>query len=529
MVIGAGLAGLVAIKSCLEEGLEVQAFESAQRLGGNWQFKEDGVSVFRYTELTSSTYLTAFSDFPAPEHFPHFMLHDQYLDYLLAYARRFDLERHVQFGSHVTAIRRSGAKWRVQVACTGVERSFECDAIAVCTGLNEEKNLPADETIQEFRGDIVHSSAYKDSGPYRGRKVVIVGGGESGGDILDEVSRVATQTTLSLRRGVFVMPKLDALMTLPGDWFHHRSTYHLPPAVYGPIETAFQAVFDLVGGDRRAWEFRRPLISLSGGSYHQQFITKSDTFCHALTRPSVVLKPGIERFGRDGVFFTDGSNAKADAVIYCSGFKVSFPFLPIDSTAWDWRDLYKKIFHPQLPGVGFVGFARPHIGAIPPVTELQARYFAGVASGRLSLPSQERMRSIIERDARKTTRQKPLVCERITSVVSFIPYMYELADLIGCRPKLRRLLRRPVVWWSVLFGTVAPPHFRLCGPHASEEAAAVIERGGLHLRRLKTPVDKLVFVGLQLVWGVSGILGYPVFKLVSFLPGLRFLKPEVDF
>ena len=152
VVIGVGLAGLVAIKSCLEEGMDVQAFESSHQLGGNWRFKEDGVSVFRNTELTSSKYITAFSDFQAPRQFPHFLMHDQYLDYLFAYARHFDLDRHVEFGTRVTAIRQRRLKWSVQISRAGAEHTIECDAIAVCTGLNEERNFPDVHSMDEFRG-----------------------------------------------------------------------------------------------------------------------------------------------------------------------------------------------------------------------------------------------------------------------------------------------------------------------------------------------------------------------------------------
>lgn len=529
VVIGAGLAGLVTVKSCVEEGLAVKAFEMSDGPGGNWRFKEVGVSVFRNTELTSSKYITAFSDFPPPEAYPHFMTGIQYYGYLLAYCRRFDLEQRIQFGTRVESVQRMGSHCVVQVVCGGQRQSHECDAVAVCTGLNQERFLPDVENLDQFEGDIVHSSVYKDSGPYRGRNVVIVGGGESGGDILDELSTVAAHTTLSLRRGAFVMPKLEPSMTLPGDYFHHRSTYHLPQAVYSPIENGFQALFDFVNRKHRPWQFRRRMINLSGGSYHQQFITKSDVYCQALTRPGVSLKPAVSRFGPDRVYFADGTRTEADAVIFCSGFKVRFPFLPIDSEGWDWRQLYKKVFHPRLPGVAFIGFARPHIGAIPPVTELQARYFAGVASGRLSLPEREAMLSAIRRDAEETNQRKPVVCQRITSIVSFIPYMYELADMIGCRPVLREFLTRPVVLWSVLFGTVAPPHFRLSGPHADPSAADVIEREGLHVWRLKSRTDKALFAVVQIVWGVACILGYPLFKAISVLPGGRSLRPELDF
>ncbi|WP_019504300.1 NAD(P)-binding domain-containing protein [Pleurocapsa sp. PCC 7319] len=528
-IIGAGLAGLVTIKSCLEEGMEVIAFEKNERLGGNWHFQEGGVSVFRHTELTSSKYLTAFSDFPMPENFPHFLKHEQYLDYLLDYARHFDLQRHIKFEATVTRMQRQEGKWLLNVSHGGTVSRCEFDAVAVCTGLNEKRNLPAIPNQENFQGKIVHSSAYKDNIPYREQNVVIVGGGESGGDILNEISQVAKEVTLSLRRGVFVMPKLDKTMTLPGDYFHHRSTYHFPPAIYDRIETLFQNLFNFINRRQKAWQIRQKLIELSGGSYHQQFITKSDVFLTALAQPHVFLKPAIQRFDTDGVVFADGSKVKAEAVIFSSGFKVFFPFLPIESRGWDWRKLYKNIFHPELTNLGFIGFARPNIGAIPPVTELQSRYFAGVASGRLSLPSLAEMESVIKRDARETAKLKPLVCERVTSIVSFVPYMYELAGLIGCRPILKQLLNRPLVLWSVLFGTVAPPHFRLCGPHADPKAFEIIAQEGLHLQKLKTPQEKFLFFAFQIIWGVGGILSYPLFKAVYRLPGCKLLEPQLDF
>ncbi len=121
-VIGAGIAGLVTIKSCLEEGLEVLAFEKSDYMGGNWKFKEQEVSVFRNTELSSSKYITAFSDFPMPEHYPHFLKHEQYLEYLLDYARHFNLKEHIKFGISVDSLKRQGEKWLLVATKNGTSQ-----------------------------------------------------------------------------------------------------------------------------------------------------------------------------------------------------------------------------------------------------------------------------------------------------------------------------------------------------------------------------------------------------------------------
>lgn len=528
-VIGAGLAGLVTLKSCLEEGLDVTVFEQSDDIGGNWKFKENDVSVFRNTELSSSKYLTAFSDFPMPDEYPHFIRHEKYFEYLQAYTQHFNLKPHIKFEVTIQSIERQGQKWLVEVSDAQQSNVYEFDAVAVCTGLNEERELPDIENIDTFTGNLVHSSAYKDNSPYQGQRVVVVGGGESGGDIVNELSQVATEVTLSLRRGVFVMPKLDGRMTLPGDYFHHRVTYHLPPQLYERIETVIQNLLTFLNRNRQPWQIRQLLINQSGGSYHQQFLTKSDVFVQALARPNVHLKPALKAFTSKGVIFNDGSTVQADSVVFSSGFKVKFPFLPIDSDGWDWRQLYKKIFHLDVANIGFVGFARPNLGAMPPIIELQARYFAGIASGRLSLPSRSQMQKTIQEDAQKIGRLKPLVCDRITGIVSFVPYMYDLADLIGCRPVLKDLLTRPVVLWSVLFGTVAAPHFRISGPHADPAVLDIIEQEGLHLRKLRTVSEMLLFILLQIVWGGGALIGYPIFKALSYLPGCRSWKPELNF
>ena len=529
-VIGAGIAGLVTIKSCLEENMEVVAFEKSDSIGGNWKFKEREVSVFRNTELSSSRYITGFSDFPISDRYPHFLKHRQYLEYLLDYASHFHLKEHIKFEVVVDSLKRQGDKWLLVATKDGISETHEFDAVAVCTGLNEQPNLPQFLNLEQFEGEIVHSSLYKDNTPYKDKSVVVIGGGESGGDQVNEISQVAKSVTLSLRRGVFIMPKLDRdRMTLPGDYFHHRGTYHLPPVLYERIEAAIQSLFTLINRKKKAWQIRQKLIQLSGGSYHQQFITKSDTFMQALAKPNVSLKPTLERFEPDGIVFTDGSKVKADAVVFSSGFNVHFPFLPIESKGWDWRKLYKKMFHPELPDLGFVGFARPNIGSMPPIMEMQARYFAGVASDRLQLPEAKQMQSIIAKDAKDSRKFKPLVSDRITGIVSYVPYMYELADLIGCRPALYKLISRPIVLWSVLFGSVAAPHFRICGSHANPAMLDEIERQGLQIWKLKTLDEKLLFAMFQIVWGLGGLIGYPFFKTLSYFPGFKTLKPHLDF
>ncbi len=504
-VVGGGLAGLVTLKSALEEGVEAVLFEADEDLGGNWRLRADGPSVARDTELTSSRDVTAFSDFPLPGEGPHFLHHQAFLAYLEAYADHFGLRPHLRFGQPVLEARPDPDGWVVRTPAG--EQGFT--HLAVCTGLSRVPAMP--DIAGAFSGPVAHTSTVLDAAPYAGQRVLVVGGGESATDILAELAEVCPEVHLSLRRGPLVFPKAFRAGGLPADHLHSRSTYMLPRVVYERVEELFGGLMDvrlglLPGG---AGALRRRLRRASGGRYHQQVLLKSDTILDTLRRPSVHLRGRLVRFEGSQAVFADGTCCEVDAVLYGTGFRIDFPFLPLSSAGWDWTRLYKTIVHPDLPRCGFIGFGRPDIGAIPPVTELQARWFAGVVSGRLRVPSGASLLDAIARDAARTRALKPLVVERQTSVVEFLPYQLELAALIGCQPRLGRLLGQPRLLWSVLFGTVLASHYRLHGPHPWSGAAQVLRDRGFHWAHLRHPADLVAALSVQL-WHLLALLWLPL-------------------
>ncbi|KAL6486177.1 hypothetical protein MHYP_G00055690 [Metynnis hypsauchen] len=219
-VIGAGNAGLVCIKCCLDEGLEPVCFESSDDIGGLWRFKEkaeaERSSIYRSLVVNTSKEMMCFSDFPMPAHYPNYMSHSQLLQYFRLYADHFDLLKHIHFQTTVRSVRQKhdfsqSGQWEVVTESSdGCKETHVFDAVFVCSGNFTHPVTPNFPGIDTFQGKCSHSWEYKDPDEFCGKRVVIVGIGNSGGDIAVEISRVAEKTFLSIREGGWVAGRMGS-------------------------------------------------------------------------------------------------------------------------------------------------------------------------------------------------------------------------------------------------------------------------------------------------------------------------------
>ncbi|KTG40970.1 hypothetical protein cypCar_00017379 [Cyprinus carpio] len=219
-VIGGGTSGLACIKCCLDEGLEPVCFETSDDIGGLWRFKEnpdpDRASIYHSLIINTSKEMMCFSDFPIPAHFPNYMHNSLIMDYFHMYADHFQLKRHICFQTkvlHVTPrpdFPHSG-QWDVETESKDGRREKQVfDAVMVCTGHHCHPNLPLQDFpgIDTFKGKFFHSRDYKNPEEWRGKRVVVIGIGNSGGDIAVELSRMAKQVYLSTRRGSWILNRV---------------------------------------------------------------------------------------------------------------------------------------------------------------------------------------------------------------------------------------------------------------------------------------------------------------------------------
>jgi hypothetical protein len=141
----------------------------------------------------------------------------------------------------------------------------------------------------------------------------------------------------------------------------------------------------------------------------------------------IQVKPNIERFsGGRGVRFVDGSEEEIDLVVYCTGYKMTFPFFaPAVFAAPDNRlPLYRRVASVERPGLYFVGFIQP-LGPIMPLAEAQMEWVADLLGSRATLPPAAEMRQEVETEEAKM-RKRFVASKRHTVEVDFHPYLREL-------------------------------------------------------------------------------------------------------
>lgn len=490
-IVGAGPSGLVALKEFAAAGHDVVCFEATASVGGVFSQCYDG------TLLTSSAAVTAFSDFPPEPEVHRHWTKDEYVDYLERYVDHFGLRGRIRLESRVERARFDAASggWLVDVLAQdgAVSTAGPFDTLVVCSGLNQTPNLPQADR-QRFRGEVLHSKDYRNAAPFAGKRVVVVGLGETGADVVAEIAEVAASVVLSLRRGAYVIPRINPRTGYPNDYDSNRLRYSLPKWAHNLAVTICDRAWARWGAARSSDRKRAELLRMPGTPPpFSQFATKSDNFIAAIERGRCRIAAGFAGFTPDGVALADGENVPADVVLFATGFKATgYGFLDgadaPDCPSKLWHLMYSPEHRERLV---FIGFARPAIGAIPPIAEIQARYAALVASGKRELPEPARMAR--ELDERRSARAASFDEPRIVALVDWIPYMDHLADEIGCRPRLRDVLLRPRLAWRLATGPMIVAQYRLTGPDAAPELAerSLDLPGGMRMR------DKLWFMAFH--------------------------------
>jgi len=516
-VVGAGLSGLVTIKELLDEGHRVTCFEREPTEGGT--FNHPTGAAYDTMYLTTSSYFTAFSSFPPPlGEPPRHWSRQEYLAYLHAFALEFHLLEHIRFGVEVTRVRQgqdgSAGSFHVEHrdARAGTSTVSAFDAIAICAGPHAVRSsrLPSFRGAERFRGTIEHAAYYKSPEPYRGKHVVCVGLGETAADVAGQIADVAAACWVSFRRYPAVVKRhiQRGSRRYPNDAAMARLVHALPRAVVNRMQLRrarllLNAPADRTSpGDRLISEWR-----IKGGTPGHQPLQKNHEFVERIVAGTLRVKPcGIERLEENAVVFTDGSRVAADAVVCCTGFEESTPPALIEGARrLGVRELYKHAVHPDFDGrIAYIGWARPVQGGAPACSELQARYFALLCSGTRALPPPATLRRLIEQDREREERSF-YTRKHVETICSYTPYMESLADLIGCRPRIRDHVFEPKVAYRLLCGSNLAATYRLRGPHAQPELAKKL--------MLQLPVvfslAQLAGLGLLYVLSRIGILKEP--------------------
>lgn len=380
-VIGAGPSGIAAIKNLQEQGIRnITAFEMNDQIGGNWVYNENNEhsSVYETTHIISSKRWSQFEDFPMPAEYSDYPSHVQLLEYFKSYVRHFDLSQYIQFNTTVLKVSRlDDQSWNVVYQNAQGTHEAVFDYLLVANGHHWDAFMPT--YPGEFSGEILHSHQYKKAAPFKDKRVLVVGGGNSACDVAVEISRVAPGTCISMRRGYHIFPKF----------------------IFGkPTDVAVAKIQWMPSWLRQ--KFIRLVIRGLQGRYPKYKLLKPDCgpleihptinseLLYFIRHGKIHPRPGISRFEGNTVHFTDGTQGEFDSVIFATGYQISFPFF--DKNCIDYSNstkipLYRKMMHPDFENLYFIGLCQPQ-GCIWPLADYQSKIVARIINGSLKRPEQ---------------------------------------------------------------------------------------------------------------------------------------------
>jgi dimethylaniline monooxygenase (N-oxide forming) len=421
-VIGAGSSGISSCQVLNARGIEFDCFEKGSEVGGNWRFMNDNgmSSAYRSLHINTSRGLMAYATFPMPEDYPDYPNHFQIAKYFDDYVDHFGFRDRIRFRTEVLSVKPVpggyAVAWRDG---KGNEGSDHYAAVLVANGHHWDPRWPEPPFpgADEFEGEQIHVHHYKEAEELRDKRVLVLGIGNSATDLAVEASRVGEATFLAMRRSAHIVPKY--VFGKPTDETAKPWLTFLPLRVQRALGAT---MLRMSHGKVTDYGLPEPDHKL-----YEAHPTVSSDLLPRIGHGDVKVKPNIEAFtGGRTVRFADGSQEEIDVVVYCTGYKITFPFFDEDFiSATDNRlPLFRRVVDPEHPGIYFIGLLQP-LGAIMPLSEAQSEWIGDVLEGKAKLPSARAMRSVIAREDERMARRY-VASKRHTIQVDFYPYLRTL-------------------------------------------------------------------------------------------------------
>ncbi|XP_060517259.1 uncharacterized protein LOC132696456 [Cylas formicarius] len=345
-IVGAGPAGLAAIRHCLEAGCECVGYEQTGNIGGIWNYTENADRDENGLPVHSSMYQGLCTNLPKelmeyegfyytePDH--SFITQEEVLRYVRRFANDFKLLPYIKFFTQVTLIDPTDDdQWRVRVknVKTGDVSENLFDGVLVCNGHYFEPSLPSIPGMERVETKSIHSHLYRTPDAYKNKRVLVIGAGPSGIDISRLVAAVAEKVFLSFSGKPF------------------------------------------------------------GGSPQE-----------------VAVKPRVRCFEESKAIFEDDTEESFDHIIYCTGYKNIFPFLSEQcgiTVEDNWvKPLYKHLINIEHPSMAITNL----ISAICPfpIFGLQIRFFLALLKGHFTVSKEEMYEDLKVDRARRDSEKLPL-------------------------------------------------------------------------------------------------------------------------
>ncbi len=349
-VVGAGAAGLAVAKNFSEHSIAFDVFDRHDDVGGLWGYGRPYSAVYGSARLISSKTMTQYRGFPMSAELPDYPGHEPVFRYLKSYADAFKLRDHINFNTEIRQISRVGEYWAVELG-SGETRTY--GGLVLASGVTWDPNYPA--LPGSFAGQSLHSFDYKTPEFTAGKRVLVVGGGNSGCDIAADIGSHADRCFFSVRRGYHFIPRY--VLGLPSDRFGEFSIKMGTPIWLR--QWMNQIIVRLLLGDPVKLGLPKPDHRI----FESHPIVNAEVLGE-IRAGRVSAKADVKELRGDTVVFTDGSEEKIDVIIYATGYKISFPYL--DGGHLNAENgtpkLYLNAFHPSYDNLFVVGMIQPDSG-----------------------------------------------------------------------------------------------------------------------------------------------------------------------
>ena len=304
IIVGAGPAGLACAATMRTAGLNVSVLEKADTVGSAWRRHYDRLHL--HTDRKHS----GLPGMEMPRAYPPYPSRMQVVEYLENYSAHFDIRP--AFGTEVSGLRRNDALWCADTA----KGPISAPIAVVATGIASTPYRPSWPGMEAYQGILVHSSDYRNPAACLGKRVLVVGFGNSGGEIALDLAEAGVDVALAVRGPVQILPRdLLGLPILTWAIFYQHLPARLVDSINAPIlRLALGSMEQL--GLRRAAKGPRQMVEEDGR------VPLIDVGTLARIRDgSIKLRGGIDRLTREGAVFADGGAETFDAIILATGFR----------------------------------------------------------------------------------------------------------------------------------------------------------------------------------------------------------------
>lgn len=304
LIVGGSAAGLAVARVLQERRLSAQVIDAEDATAIRWRTAYDRLHLHTPRSRSGLPYQ------PMPSSYPKYPTRQQVVDYIADYARA--LKTPPLWGRRASSVRAMDSGWRVETD----HEPFHARNVVIATGYSRLPVIPTFPGIEAYGGEVLHTSLYKNGAPYAGKRVLVVGFGNSAAEIAMDLAEQGASPTLSVRGPVNVLP---------------REVLGIPIVSFGLLQKLFSApvadvvaapVLRLILGDIEALGFTRlPYGPITEVAEHHRVPVLDIGALGYIRAGRTAVRPGIANFTANGVAFANGATETFDAVILGTGFR----------------------------------------------------------------------------------------------------------------------------------------------------------------------------------------------------------------